>query len=80
MWVRSQDKRRLVKCESFEIYGNRSVIFGYTKNYVNLGEYSTEEKALKVLDALQTSITKTITNTYNNKFGVFQMPQDDEVF
>ena len=73
MWVRTQDRERLVKCVSFEINGETPTIFGYTKSYgIALGKYSTEKKALKVLDSIQYRILC--------EGIVFQMPQDDEVF
>ena len=53
-WIRSQDKTRLVECICFEIGQETSAIFGYAINgSLILGKYSTEEKALKVLDMIQ---------------------------
>lgn len=56
MWVRTQDKEKLLKVDFFEldetrIYCNIADISGY--NYVFLGQYSTKEKALKVLDIIE---------------------------
>ena len=55
-------------------------------NYFDLGEYTTEEKTLKVLDKIQSAIIKNET-IYAHEFSgsgvrdydIFQMPQDDEV-
>ncbi len=51
-----------------------------------IGEYSTEEKAIKVLDAIQDIYAKhlevrigNMTTAAYNWPKVFQMPQDDEV-
>lgn len=91
MWIRTQDKRRLVKCVLFEIGLEKPTIFGYAKSGgVILGEYSSKEKALKVLDEIektlnqieeyqaQGEIRRGSEMTRLIKF-VYQMPQDDEV-
>ena len=68
MWIRSQDKISLVEIHDLildgfnQLWGNSALI----------GEYSSKEKALKVLDAIENSLEY----PYNT---VFQMPQDDEV-
>ena len=74
MWVRSQDKTILVKSTNLlMIYDNGTYIiksFIEKYNYFDLGEYSTEEKALKVLDMIQDFIGLN---------DVFQMPQEWDV-
>lgn len=86
-WIRSQDKKRLVKCMFFEIGQKTPTIYGYTINdCFTLGTYSTEEKTLKVLDMIQETIIHNET-VYAHKFSgsgvrdydVFQMPNDEEV-
>lgn len=68
MWIRSQDKKILTEIHDVEIdsanqiWGSGSLI----------GEYSTEEKALLVLDMIE-KISMYSGNT------LFQMPADDEV-
>lgn len=90
MWVRSQDKTRLIDVKEFTIkkieatideimfisnknelekHVNEFVIKGNT--IINLGYYSTEEKALKVLDRLERHIQAYL--------AAYQMPQDSEV-
>jgi hypothetical protein len=68
MWVRSQDRKILTEIHDveidsgFKVWGSGSLI----------GEYSTEEKALKVLDRIEELI--------ENQCGLtFYMPVDDEV-
>lgn len=69
MWVRSQDRKILTEIHDveidsgFKVWGSGSLI----------GEYSTEEKALRVLDEIQ---NREINYPPNE---VFEMPQDDEV-
>lgn len=68
MWIRSQDKKILTEIHDveidsgFKVWGSGSLI----------GEYSTEEKALKVLDYIQ--------EWYECSYGeTFQMPEDEDV-
>lgn len=91
MWIRSQNKKSMFKINSIEIVERRSIkeyfIKGFNENSsisIELGIYSTEEKALKVLDmidyALQGLVLLSngkVTHTPETK--VFQMPQDNEV-
>ncbi len=68
MLVRSQDRKILTEIHDveidsgFKVWGSGSLI----------GEYSTEEKALKVLDDIEGCFE------YQYK-SIFQMPQDEEV-
>lgn len=119
VWIRSQDKKRLVKVNDFEYSTEREQITKELKdkkgkpiyylgrpaeeiveetiyhcifvNNLNYGTYSTEEKALKVLDMINEIICEPVRirkveyalmpsedyDIYSSKF--FQMPQDDEV-
>ena len=96
MWIRSQDKMALMNATTFRMYysGHKTEWRIYcdqkciAEEYTNLGTYSTKEKALKVLDMIQTHTYQ--TNVYEISKGdydyrvcplksVFQMPQDDEV-
>ena len=108
IWIRSQNKENLVEVNNFSIaeitetdaYGDVLEIVGYTidcdiqDETYELGEYSTKEKALKVMDLIQDRIVKIktvkllenkipneIISVIGNKIDeyVFQMPQDDEV-
>lgn len=68
MWIRSQDKTVLVNAQGIYIDSRFSV----WSDGLLLGEYSTKDKAIYVLDIIKQYI--------ENKFGfVFYMPQDDEV-
>lgn len=94
MWIREQNKRALAKCESFIIVhsNNNYVVKGCVKKEsdslfdINLGRYSTLEKAIKVLDEIQVWIDEGDIYICENGVEysktsktVFQMPQDDEV-
>lgn len=96
MWIRSQSKDVLVninevyfykmKKDSKFIYQFRCYGYG---NYYILGYYSTEEKAMKVMDMIQNAITGTrfeFTDIVRDCdlagieiHNVFNMPKDEEV-
>lgn len=68
MWIRSQDKKKLKEIHDVSIYHD-------TKIWADcsfIGEYSTKEKALLVLDTIE-KVAMYPGNTF------FQMPADDEV-
>ena len=86
MWVRSQNKSRLIKCDYITIDKRCVNAIHNIENGSLLGIYSSNEKALKVLDMIEEYL--------KNNFGgiqigniqvvgqianIFQMPQDDEV-
>ena len=88
MLIRSQNRKFLVSMEQAAVEYKDEVVINTekenvketqhnlyiksTKMYSLIGEYSTEEKAIKVLDMIQ--------NAYLSKMVmVFQMPKDSEV-
>lgn len=78
MWIRSQDKWLLTNVDTsngimINEYPDECLIsLEYANTSFKLGEYSSKEKALNVLDIIQDDIE------YPHNI-VFQMPQDDEV-
>ncbi len=91
MWVRSQDRLRLQYVNRFEIeHFENKEIATITGHGWFLGEYSTKEKALKVLDEIQTCIMTehhyhtddaNCTRRFFTKEWkeIYQMPQDEDV-
>ena len=95
MWIRSQDKERLMKTDYIIVNDNDILATPNSDSFlITIGEYSSQEKALKVLDMIQSAImgkrTETthdfkkdihITHNYFNSTEniVFQMPLDSEV-
>lgn len=86
MWIRSQCLAILVKAKQICINDGTDM---WADGYL-IGEYSTEEKALKVLDEIQGKIecpypSKIMpafgTNCYHliEKSKLYQMPQDEDV-
>ena len=73
IWIRSQDKCKLIKCTRFGIDyysdGICDVIGADCADVFELGKYKGVEKAIKVLDMIQKHI-----ETHSN--NVFQMPRD----
>lgn len=68
MWIRSQDRKKLTEIHDVTIYHDKQIWAGCSF----IGEYSTEEKALKVLDMIQ-------ENLEYPYYEVFQMPTNTEV-
>lgn len=85
MWIRSQDRKILTEIDDVEIDGANQIWGGC---YL-LGKYSSEEKALIVLDEIQSVIRdkqfcvidKAPRGSYvlNKGVQVYQMPQDEDV-
>lgn len=92
MWIRSQNKTKLLDVDNIRIthYAKETtydiVTSPSTLEYTKLGTYSTEEKALKVLDMIQETIIHNET-VYAHAFSgsgvrdydIFQMPEDEKV-
>jgi hypothetical protein len=92
MIIRSQDKTRCVNFNNvLSIQANSKKVYAEIDmtidGYFTIGEYSTEEKAIKVLDmiAFNYAFEQTIKNNQGTGCQVtlepfvFQMPQDSEV-
>lgn len=86
MLIRSQNKELLVTLElllDIEVSGG---IISTRKDYgwcCLLGEYSTKEKAMKVLDMIQEAYCKFMSvkndDAWSGKESVFYMPEDGSV-
>lgn len=74
MWIRSQDRKKLTEIHDVTIYHDKQIWAGCSF----IGEYSTEEKALKVLDEINSLLDATEFDVSNLPI-VFEMPLDDEV-
>ena len=77
MWIRSQDKKDLINSKNLGIRKrlNEHVVVSISEcgDFYPLGSYSSEEKALMVMDELQEEAW------VEKKTYVYQMPVDDEV-
>lgn len=71
MWIRSQDRKILTEIHNLDIDDINQIWDGSSL----LGKYSTEEKALKVLDQIQYNMEP----FEHEPTMVFQMPQDEDV-
>lgn len=83
MWIRSQDRNILINESYFRIYKERKE-YSICSRVEALGTYSTEEKALKVIDMIEDTILKCEamrTGYAEYDFGafVFDMPADKDV-
>jgi len=91
IWIRSQDKKCLVKTQESWITKGKSgeFIINISNNsfkWYTVGIYSTKEKAITVLDMIQKQIEMPIHRIdaingeiSSHKDKIFQMPQDNEV-
>ena len=89
MWIRSQSKKQLINANDLYIGKYREKYFISTGKVNDLGMYSSEEKAIKVLDMIQdfeirhqANLLLAIYQESNDNAEenmVFQMPQDSEV-
>lgn len=97
MWLISQNKDVLVNVNDicfYEVNKDSEIIYqfrcyGYGDDYYILGEYSTKEKAMKVMDMIKNAITGTrfeFTDIVRDCdlagieiHNVFNMPKDEEV-
>lgn len=69
MWVRSQDKKTLVKVDKLIIaYDTDEKIYEIHNVYDSLGVYKSKERALEVLDEIQAYLE-------NNYLSINDMPQ-----
>ena len=75
IWIRTQDKEMIINCFAVGI-SLEDDKFICSNGYV-LGKYSTKEKALKVLDMIETHLEE-LEYKIHNRDVIFQMP-DDEV-
>ena len=60
LWIRSQNKETLIKCEKILVEKGKDsfTLLNYidTKNWFRLGNYKTKERALEVLDEIDERI------------------------
>lgn len=93
VWIRTQTKEDLIECNEFMITYNASnpIEYRIRGNDLIIGKYSSKEKALKVMDMIQSFIealakveitSNMIVRDDNNKIinnMIIQMPLDSEV-
>lgn len=90
MIIRSQDKKSIVNMDNIDTIDIRENLIrafnGGNDMGINIGKYSTEEKAIKVLDMICEKYTEPIVRAnYTNEESliyansVFWMPSDKEV-
>ena len=77
LWIRSQEKTRLIKVNNILAYCFEDGSCGIQINsQCFVGEYTSKERALEVLDEIQNKIEQFNTKTdYNCTSNVYEMPQ-----
>ena len=63
LWIRSQDKERLMKATDIRIYYAKKENIWVIEDCDDLGYYQTKERALEVLDEIQNILMPRITYT-----------------
>lgn len=86
MWIRSQYKTGIIKTDYIKVIKNEIRAKASSDGFlITIGEYSSQEKALKVLDMIQECIEQ--NNSHHSarvgipylEYNVFQMPLDSEI-
>jgi uncharacterized protein (UPF0264 family) len=78
MWIRSQDKKDLIDASFFEIDSYKEILASTATvcDYMRIGLYETEKRALQVLDEIQQFIRDCHTTQNDRMFDpVFIMPE-----
>ena len=85
LWVRSQNKKCLLKASMFNLDNDETGIYCYSneENFCLLGKYATKERALEVLDEIQTQLV-TLNYQYLHRgehfiateSNVYEMPKE----
>lgn len=57
LWIRSQYKGKLIKVENIQTNNESIICFTKTEGIIILGEYDNKERALEVLDEIQSYIS-----------------------
>lgn len=89
-WIRSQNKDLLIDARLMfpaMINGGYEIKCLMDGMYFSIGEYSTKEKALKVINMIQEQIERyteyfegsVVAGTYYKGEYIFNMPQDSEI-
>ena len=72
MWIRTQNKEDLIKCQKISIIGPGKDVYLLVEltndNYIELGIYKSRERALEVLDEMQSYLE-------NNYLSISDIPQ-----
>ncbi len=91
IWVRSQDKKTLVKADKLIIgYDKNEKVYEIHNVYDSLGTYKSKERAIEVLDEIQERISPEFnyegnneevdvfikTQMLNSMIAVYQMPEE----
>lgn len=79
IWIRSQDKKRLINTSNLQVFG--TCLKSSDVNFA-LGNYKSEERALEVLDQIHNVVARNSSRDYLsgkyrvNQNYVFEMPKE----
>ena len=79
MWIRTQNKEDLIKCQKISIIGPGKDVYLLVEltndNYIELGIYKSRERALEVLDEIQKLLIALPRTEIPFNDIVYQMPE-----
>lgn len=75
LWIRSQDRLRLVKATDIRIYYASAESIWVIVDCDDLGYYQTKERALEVLDEIQCHLVN-INDRRDSYFYIYKMPEE----
>lgn len=79
LWIRSQDKTKLMKTNEIEICQNSNGTWWFNIGY-SMGEYNSKERALEVLDEIQNILMpKMIYKTFDVGVKTLEFKQSELV-
>lgn len=77
LWIRSQNKRNLMKVEDIVAEDNYIEIYKQNEDSTRVGEYKTKERALEVLDKISKLVENAMYHTQlNNEVLFYQLPKE----
>ena len=75
LWIRSQDKRHLIKADYVSIMENNIINVASSGWDYDVAKYKSEERALEVLDEIQHKLI-TLCDSMNRHLYVYEMPKE----
>lgn len=71
LWIRSQDKKTLMKIKRLYIFSNAIFSVDTRENEIILGTYKKDKRALGILDEIQDLLKGNVDDNHINKFDIY---------
>lgn len=76
IWVRSQDKRRLINANNLSVRHMSIYTYDIIGKEIYLGSYKTEERAIEILNDIQNILMNINPSAMGKSIVVYEMPQE----